>query len=43
MTDFSDMAKGIIESNRFMVLGTAALLGPAEWGSTPGTSRPGRR
>ena len=23
MTDFSDMAKGIIESNRFMVLGTA--------------------
>ena len=23
MTDFSDMARGIIESNRYMVLGTA--------------------
>ena len=23
MTDFSDMARGIIESNRYLVLGTA--------------------
>ena len=27
MTDFSDMAKGIIESNRYMVLGTADKAG----------------
>jgi hypothetical protein len=27
MTDFSDMAKGIIESNRYMVLGTADAEG----------------
>jgi nitroimidazol reductase NimA-like FMN-containing flavoprotein (pyridoxamine 5'-phosphate oxidase superfamily) len=27
MTDFSDMARGIIESNRFMVLGTADEAG----------------
>jgi nitroimidazol reductase NimA-like FMN-containing flavoprotein (pyridoxamine 5'-phosphate oxidase superfamily) len=27
MTDFSDMARGIIESNRYMVLGTADAHG----------------
>lgn len=34
MTDFRDMATGIIESNRYLVLGTADV--PACPGVTPG-------
>lgn len=41
MTDFSDMARDIIESNRYMVLGTADEAG-VPWVTSRSLTRPAR-